>query len=538
MKSAPPRTAHRLPEGKRRRPTLKALALLGLGWALQAPALASGPAASTPASTQTSTPTQASLPSSPAAPLQPCRLRGVKTDAQCGKVQRPLDPARPDGPKIDVHFAVLPALARHKKPDPVFFLAGGPGQSAISLAGVLSGPMNRLAMRRDIVLVDQRGTGRSAPLHCPEPDPSAPLAEAIDTARTVARLQACRDALLKLPHGDLRHYATPVAMADLDAVRAALGAERINLVGGSYGTRAGLEYLRQHPQRVRRALLDGVAPPDMVLPASFSTDAQAALDAVLAACEKEPACAARHPQLRSRWNALLARLPQPAEVPHPVTGRPERLTLTREVLTGLVRPVLYAPSLAAALPLALDEATQGRYTALVGLASTFAGGRNSPMRMAEGMHFSVICSEDLPRLRSGAAVDAPGVDFRDDFAAVYRRVCEGWPQGPVPEAFYTVPASPSPVLVMSGGADPVTPPRHGQRVAQALGDKARHVVVPQAGHGLMMHGCMSDVVFRFIDAEDDAQALKVDTACAEKMPRPAAFMPPGAASAPIRGATR
>ena len=141
-------------------------------------------------------------------------------------------------------------------------------------------------------------------------------------------------------------------------------------------------------------------------------------------------------------------------------------------------------------------------------------------------------------MRSGAPVDAPGADFRDDFSATYRRVCEGWPQGTVPEAFYKVPKAPSPVLVMSGGADPVTPPRHGQRVVQALGDKARHVVVPQAGHGLMMHGCMSDAVFRFIDADDDAQALKVDTACAEKVPRPPAYALPGAASAPARGASR
>ena len=523
MKPALPSPAIANPEPGGRLPALwAAAAVLGLSWAVQAPALASG----------------SDSASSPAALLQPCRLRGVKHEALCGKVERALDPSRPGGPKIDVHFAVLPALARHKKPDPVFFLAGGPGQSAISLAGVLSGSMNRLGMRRDIVLVDQRGTGRSAPLHCPEPEGSASLADATDLSRIAARLQACREALQKLPHGDLRHYTTTVAMADLEAVRAALGADKINLVGGSYGTRAALEYLRQHPQRVRRTLLDGVAPPDMVLPASFSADAQAALDAVLAACEKEATCAARHPQLRSRWAAMLARLPQPAEVPHPVTGRPERITLTRETLTGLVRPVLYAPALAAALPLALDEATQGRYAALVGLASTFAGGRNSPMRMAEGMHFSVICSEDMPRLRSGGAVDAPGADFKDDFAGTYRRVCEGWPQGSVPEAFYKVPTAPSPVLVMSGGADPVTPPRHGQRVTQALGDKARHVVVPQAGHGLMMHGCMSDAVFRFIDAEDEAQALKVDTACAEKVPRPPAYALPGAASAPAREASR
>ena len=207
--------------------------------------------------------------------LKPCRLQGVTHDSFCGVLRRPLDPAIPQGTQIDIHYAVLPALARNRKPDPVLFFAGGPGQSAMALAGPASRMFTRLSNRRDVVLIDQRGTGSSAPLFCDEPAPDAPLADGLDSQRQAARLQACVAQLQKLPHGDLRHYTTWVAMQDADAVRQALGAPTVNVVGGSYGTRAVLEYMRQFPQTVRRAVIDGVAPPDMVLPASFSRSIQA-----------------------------------------------------------------------------------------------------------------------------------------------------------------------------------------------------------------------------------------------------------------------
>jgi pimeloyl-ACP methyl ester carboxylesterase len=197
----------------------------------------------------------------PTAELKPCRLRGLEHDALCGVLKRPLDPARPQGPQIDLHYAVLPALARNKRPDPVFFLAGGPGQSAIELAGLVSSEFARTLNRRDVVLIDQRGTGRSAPLRCEEADElMRPLSDLLDEAIQRQRVSACRTRLQALPYGDLRFFTTTLAMADLEAVRAALGAARINLVGASYGTRAALEYMRLYPAAVRRVVLDGTAP--------------------------------------------------------------------------------------------------------------------------------------------------------------------------------------------------------------------------------------------------------------------------------------
>ena len=456
----------------------------------------------------------------------PCRLQGVEHEALCGSVARALDPARPDGVRIEVHFAVLPALARNKKPDPVFFLAGGPGQSAIGLAGPLSRMLARFGHRRDIVLVDQRGTGRSAPLDCAAEPATLPLRERADPQRQVERARACLHKLQALPHGDLRFYTTTVAMGDLDAVRVAFGAERINLVAASYGTRAALEYLRLHPQHVRRVVLDGVAPPDMALPEASAPDTQAAFDALLQACAQDPACQARHPRLRQNWRSMLAGLPRPVRVAHPLTGRDEELELTRDMVLATVRTALYSPATASALPAALDEAAAGRFGPLVGLSSAI-GSVRAGAELAQGMHFSVVCAEDLPGRDPAAAVD-----FGEGLAALYRQICAFWPRGEVPATFRKVPPASVPLLLLSGGIDPATPPRHGERVARALGAKARHEMVPNAGHGLLALPCMRDAVFRFVDAVDDADALRVDAACARDVPRPPVFVPPGRGPAP------
>lgn len=497
------------------RPRLIPTTLLLLALAGAAPqALAQGtPAPAGGASAATNTPAGTAL--------KPCRVDGIPTEMLCGQLQRPLDPARPGGVQITVHYMVAPAMARNKLPDPVTLLAGGPGQSAISLAGMLMPRLSRLNNRRDIVFVDQRGTGQSAPLQCPEGNRLS-MKEALDDTLQAKRLDECREQLQKLPYGDLRFFTTTLAMQDLDAVRAALGAPQWNLVGASYGTRAGLEYQRQFPQRVRRNIIDGVAPPDMVLPASFSGDAQAALDALLQACEQDKPCQARYPTLRRDWQSLLASLPRKVTLANPVTGEPETVELTRSALLRAVRAPLYNPSVAAGLPAALHAAAQGRFEGLGGLAGQIGGSRKQ--RLFTGMHFSVVCAEDMPRLAQSK--DHPGSDFGLADRESYTRNCRDWPRGEVPADFYAIPPATAPVLVLSGGADPATPPRHGERVAQALGAKAVHVVVPQAGHGVMGLGCMRDVLFRFIDAATDEQALKLDTSCATRIPRPPAFLPP------------
>jgi pimeloyl-ACP methyl ester carboxylesterase len=459
----------------------------------------------------------------------PCRVSGIKTAVLCGTVQRLLNPQDAKGPRIELHYMLVPALARRKLPDPVFFLAGGPGQSAIRVAAQVSQQMARINNRRDLVFIDQRGTGKSAPLMCDEERDNT-LAQQLDLQRRDSLLRQCLAQLQKLPYGDLRYFTTTIAMQDVDAVRQALGAARINLVGGSYGTRAALEYLRQFPKAVRRMVIDGVAPPDMALPASVSTDNQRVLDALLESCEQDPICLRTYPRLRADWSALLANLPKDVLLTDPLTGAPEKLRMTREILLGAVRSPLYVPVLASALPQAITAAAQGRFDALLGLGSLFDV--RAADRLAMGMHFSVVCAEDLPRL--GGSTDQAGSDFGSEFAQLYTSTCAYWPRAAVPAGFYTVSASSSAALVLSGGLDPVTPPRHGERVARALGPKARHIVVPHAGHGVLGLACMSDALLRFIDAEDDSAANAVDVSCAKNIPRPPVFVPvarsPGTAS--------
>ena len=449
--------------------------------------------------------------------LHTCRLTGLDHDAQCGVLKRPLDPARPGGTQIDLHVVVIPALARQKLPDPILFFAGGPGQSAIGLAGTIEHLASRLGARRDLVLIDQRGTGHSAPLQCDVPAPDEAVGRALDRSRQVAALDACRAKLQKLPWGDLRFYTTPIAMADANAVREALGADKVNLIGISYGTRAALEYLRAYPQHVRRTVIDGVAPPDMVLPESDDVDGHAAMQALFRDCAAEKACAQAHPALAQRWQALLASLPRPVDVVDPVTGRPLHVTLTAEAVRGLVHSPLYSPAMGAMLPHALEEAAAGRFGPLLALASSTG---SAPTDLSEGQHFSVICAEDVPRL-------PPATGPANDQGAegLYRAVCAHWPRGDVPAAFYTIPSNDSPVLLLSGGLDPVTPPRHAERVAKALGPAARSVVVANNGHNVTAIACMRDAVFHFVDAATDVAAQAVQMDCAAKVPRPLAFQP-------------
>ena len=354
-----------------------------------------------------------------ASALVDCHVAGIRNGVQCGVVERPLDPAHPERARIAVHYVVVPAMARRKFADPVFLLAGGPGQSAIGVAASTLPLFTRLNNRRDIVFVDQRGTGQSAPLQCQDPEHES-LAEQADPDRQFRLAMLCKAALLKLPYirseSDLGFFTTTIAVQDLDAVRRELGAGRVDLVGASYGTRVALEYLRQFPAAVRRIVIDGVAPADMALPVSASADNQAALDALIASCAAAPACAGDHPDLHARFTALLRSLPRTVKAAQPFTGKVEEFSLSRDLVLGAVRNALYSPALAAALPEAIEAATRDDFAGLLGLNATFASRKGT--QIATGMHLSVVCAEDSPRMR--LVDDRPGADFGSRLCALLR----------------------------------------------------------------------------------------------------------------------
>jgi pimeloyl-ACP methyl ester carboxylesterase len=452
--------------------------------------------------------------------LAECRLQGVDSAARCGHLEVWEDREARAGRRITLRVAVIPAKVRAREPDPIFVIAGGPGQGAVSLAAQVMPLFSRLNDARDIVFLDQRGTGESGALDCQ--DDSQPLQMLFEDAlpeRLVTKCLARLDA-------DPRLYVTPIAMEDLDEVRAALGYQKINLWGGSYGTRAALEYVRRHGDHVRSVVLDGVAPATMKLPLSFVTDGDAALARLIEACELDAQCRKTYPDLRVMIVSLrnqLARRPARATIQDPRTGDRATIQVNENVfLSGLFRP-LYVAELASLLPLGVSAATSGDFNPL--LAQNLELADDIAENLSIGMHLSVICAEDIPRITRDD-LELLGQSFFgralvDDFV----RACKIWPRGKLPDDYYTPVKSEVPVLILSGGIDPATPPRHGDLVAATL-PNARHFVAPHLGHGVSLHGCAPRLVEAFVRA---GSARDIDGRCLQRIPRPLFVLPLGAA---------
>ena len=451
--------------------------------------------------------------------LTACRLPGVETEARCGTLEAWEDRKAQAGRRIKVKFAVVPAKLRAKEPDPVLVIAGGPGQGAIALAPQVMPLFARLNDSRDILFIDQRGTGGSNALDC-DGDGQMPLQMMFEDAIPAKLVAEC----LKRIDADPRQYVTSIAIEDFEDIRAGLGYPKLNLWGGSYGTRAALEFLRRHPDRVRTATLDGVAPAAMKLPLSFVADGDAALERMLNACAKDTLCARSYPRLRDTIAALrtrLARRPVRAPITDPLTGERETISVTENVfLSGLFRP-LYLPELASLLPHAITAAAEGDFNPL--LAQNFEFSEEMSENFALGMHLSVICAEDVPRITPAemAALSKSffGRALVDDFV----RACGLWPRGEVPADYYDPVKADAATLILSGGIDPATPPRHGELVASWL-PNARHLVATNLGHGVSLHGCAPRLLEDFIRK---GSARDLDGKCLERIPRPLFLLPMG-----------
>ena len=451
--------------------------------------------------------------------LAPCRLKGSAYPAQCGTLRVPEDRARPAGRQIDLRVAVIPALAREPAPDPLFLLAGGPGQAATEALGPLLGAFERLHRTRDLVLVDQRGTGSSHALRCDLNSPSAPLAERL--AGDAMRAEKFRKCLAAFD-ADPRFYTTSIAMQDLDEVRAALGADQIDLWGGSYGTRAALIYLREHGAHARAAVLDGVAPVDLKLPVTFARDAQRSMDLLFDHCAAEKSCNAAFPVLRKQFAKLLdglSKRPAAARVQDPLTGAPSDVTISRDVFAAGLRGVLYQQDFASLLPLIVAHAAHGDFApfiaATAGLDDGFSHG------MSFGMMFSVVCSEDLPGT-TVAEIDeaARGTFLGPQLAREFLEVCTFWPRGALPRQFHEPVQSDKPVLLLSGELDPATPPRWAD-IARATLPNSLHLIVPGVGHGATAEGCVPELIAQFLDK---AKVAGLDPSCLSPLRRPPFFV--------------
>lgn len=430
--------------------------------------------------------------------LDDCRLHselaGGSVAASCGWLSVPENREQRSGKQVRLHVAVLKSLRVEPAGDPLFVLSGGPGQAASDFYISIAPALARVRRDRDIVVVDQRGTGQSNRLDCVFPDESD--ITFIDPRQLQELTRSC---LAKLP-GDPRYYTTSEAVRDLDDVRAALGYHKVDLYGVSYGTRVAQHYMRRYPQRVRVAILDGVVPPQLALGPDVAFDAQAAIDSAFARCESNVECKRAFPDIAGTFASLRDRVqaqPLALSIPDPVSAEPTQTQLGAQELSAAVRLLSYSDETLSTLPLLIHEAQTGQPQALA--AQYLMIKHSLDTQLASGMHFAVVCSEDAPRWdehpvsESALAKTYIGAAFM----SAMRTICGQWPRGVVDDDFSKPLTSAIPTLVLSGGNDPVTPSRYGEQILPGL-SKSRHLVLDGQGHGQLAVGCMPRLITEFI----------------------------------------
>ncbi len=443
--------------------------------------------------------------------FSPCNLASsdapVDVDAFCTTIKVPENPTAPKGRQIDLALAWVPSDDPKPAADPVFMLAGGPGQSARDTYPSIAPAFREVRKRRHVLLLDQRGTGASNPLVCRDRDGKPAVLDDEDTSVEALRgfTERCLESLAK--RADPRYYTTSVAIQDLDLVRAKLGAERLSLVGISYGTRVGQQYLARYPERVHAAVLDGVAPNSMALGVDFARNLENSLDLQFARCGKERLCRERFGNPRANLDRLLAEArlaPRTVAYRDPSSFEWREKPMTHGVIAGLVRLFAYAPGLAASLPMTFHEAVSGRAEPLMAQAEMITSSLSD--QIAHGMQLSVICSEDAD-LTQVNPDDADTV-LGNSLVELMQAQCAVWPKGSRPQRFHSPLVSDRPVLLLSGEFDPVTPPRYGEEVLRSLSN-ARHLVLRGQGHNVVGAGCMPRLLAAYFE-NPEPKALKVE----------------------------
>ncbi len=463
----------------------------------------------------------------------PCTLRqphsGLATAAWCAPFSVPQNWARPQGKHIALRLALLRSRAQQPAPDPVLYLAGGPGQSAIDTWPDIAPALDDVLAHRNVILLDQRGTGGSTPLDCPQPQAahagSAPAATSSAGTTPQARLRALerdtRDCLAALRQHGLNpaDFTTTQFVDDLAALRRALGDPRFDLVAVSYGTRVAQQFAMRHPHAVRSMVLDSVVPNTLILGQDFGVNLDAALRDDFALCTRDAACAKA---FGNPWETLLKlkqRLEKnTAEVRFrtPDAFVPEQAPLTPGGLVGLVRLYAYSPLTAALLPLTLHAASEGHFAPL--LAQSRFISHSLQHSISDALQLSVVCSEDVPWLHAGQR-EADSL-LGDGYIKDLKAQCAIWPHGAAPADFHQPLRSAIPTLILEGQFDPVTPPRYGEQVLRGLGD-ARLLIAPGQGHNVIGAGCMPRLVRRFIE---HLQPRKLDAQCLSALKPTAPFL--------------
>jgi pimeloyl-ACP methyl ester carboxylesterase len=438
----------------------------------------------------------------------PCELdqahSAATTQAYCAPFQVPEDWDHPGGRRIDLKLALIKSSASLAERDLVVLLAGGPGQAATETWPRARAGFAPLLQHRNVLLLDQRGTGGSNALTCKRaPDEDT---QAFDLERVRTQTRSCLDTVST--HADPRAYTTTFALRDLEAVREALGAPQFDLVGVSYGTRVAQQYARRYPAAVRSIVLDSAVPNEHALGSEFALNLDSALKAQFATCTATPACAKA---FGDPWAGLLqlreTLRAKPVEVDYrdPVDNTRKQQRLDPLALAALVRMYAYLPETSALLPLGIAQALAGDYAPIAGQMRML--GSELEDLTDNVMQLSVVCSEDADRIvpRTQDADTLLGTQFVEALQAQ----CAIWPHGTRPDDFNAPLTGAVPVLILSGEFDPVTPPRYAEQIVRAL-PNARLLVAKGQGHSVMGRGCFPKLVGRFVESLD---AKQLDAGC-------------------------
>lgn len=409
----------------------------------------------------------------------PCSLAEIPGTTWCGSYGVYEDRAAGSGRTIILDVVVAKATTANVEDDPVIYFHGGPGGSSVSNAVWVAPLLAGARQQRDLVFIDQRGTGESGRLSC---DGGLPGGQAtlFGTHFPDAHIASCRATLAAV--ADLRQYTTAIAADDISEVLAWLGYDQVNLFGASYGTRLALVFLRRHEERVRSILLNGVAPPHRGIHLNGATNTDAALDWLISDCESNPACSGAYPTFRADLAALLARFDS-GTVPIDVElsdGTTATVDYSRGDFGYAIRRMLYDESAYSIAPWARESVQTGGWS---GFPSYYLDRtRWVSGSFGTGMHLSVICSEDIQFVTEpDIAARTAGTRLGSSLIDRYRNACAHWPAGTVPAQYRDVVRSGKPALIVSGERDPVTPALWGDETAQGL-TNSRHLVVPGAGH--------------------------------------------------------
>ncbi len=450
----------------------------------------------------------------------PCADSSKYPDAKCGTVTVFENRIAKSGRQIALNVAVLPALNKEHQPDPFFMIAGGPGEAVVGLfmQGIRKEFVAAVRVKRDVVLVDQRGTGGSHALQCSLYPPSAGVQAYFGIFATAEVIRACRETLSK--DADLTQYTTPIAMDDLDDVRASLGYDKINLQGGSYGTRAALVYMRQHPTHVRTSILEGVAPTDYKLPLPVARATQHALDRLIEDCAADKVCHDAYPDVRADLNTILSNLdkaPAKIQAVNPLTKKPESIELTRNSFADRLGHLLYSPDTARIVPYVLNKGAHGdlgTYASIMAsVISQIEAGLN------RGMYLSIICAEDVPWITDAdIARETAGTIMGARRTEYARAACIDWPRATISADYVKPVESNAPVLILSGDTDPVAPSWIADGAAKHL-PNSRHIIIKYGAHTTSAP-CLDKLMEQFLDA---GSAKSLDDSCVNEIRRPPFF---------------